>query len=131
MNPQQPALPPAPLALRFGAFLLDESQGRLWRAGQEVTLAPRPFALLCCLVRHANQLLSREALLDAVWGHRHVSGGVLKSAVHVLREALGDDGRSTDCRIESVPRRGYRLVARIESGHVDVADETWSKHRRR
>jgi predicted ATPase/DNA-binding winged helix-turn-helix (wHTH) protein len=114
-------MPAAPWALRFGAFVLDESQGRLMRAGHEIMLAPRPFALLCCLVRHANQLLGRDALLDAVWGHRHVSAGVLKSAVHVLREALGDDGRSDECRIESVPRRGYRLVARVEPVGVQGA----------
>lgn len=101
--------------VRFGVFVLDEQQGRLLRDGREVALAPRSFALLCFLVRHANQLLGREALLDAVWGHRHVSPGVLKTAVHVLREALGEGGRSSECRIESVPRRGYRLVATVEA----------------
>ncbi|HEX5683147.1 MAG TPA: winged helix-turn-helix domain-containing protein [Ideonella sp.] len=111
---QEPPYQPEPLAVRFGAFALDERQGRLLHGGHDIALAPRPFALLCCLLRHPNQLLSREALLDAVWGHRHVSAGILKTTVHTVRDALGDDVRSADCHIETVPRRGYRLVAHVE-----------------
>ncbi len=110
----EPLHRPEPLAVRFGAFALDERQGRLQHGGRVIALAPRPLALLCCLLRHPNQLLSRETLLDAVWGHRHVSAGVLKTTVHTVRDALGDDARSADCRIETVPRRGYRLATRVE-----------------
>ena len=110
----EPPSRPKPLAVRFGAFALDERQGRLLHGGRDIALAPRPLALLCCLLRHPNQLLSREALLDAVWGHRHVSAGVLKTTVYTVRDALGAGARSADCHIETVPRRGYRLVARVE-----------------
>lgn len=57
-----------PVHLRFGEFELDEANAWLLRAGQAVALAPTPFDLLCALARQPGVLLSKDALLDAVWG---------------------------------------------------------------
>lgn len=75
-----------------------------------MALAPTPFTLLCVLARQPGSLVTKDALLDAVWGHRFVSDSVLKTAISDLRKVLGDDPRQPRY-IETVSRRGYRFIA--------------------
>ncbi|SDZ97869.1 winged helix-turn-helix domain-containing protein [Alkalimonas amylolytica] len=65
------------------------------------------------LMVHAGELVSKDDLLEKVWGIRAVSDGRITRVIRVLRVALGDDSR-TPTYIETVPKRGYRLVAPIE-----------------
>jgi len=99
-----------PIRLRFDDFELDEANAWLLRNGKAVALAPTPFNLLCALARQPDALLTKDALLDAVWGHRFVTESVLKTAISDLRTALGDDAREPRF-IKTVPRRGYRFIA--------------------
>ena len=62
-----------PVCARFGPFQLDEANARLSRDGTPLALAPRPFGLLCALVRRPGSLLTKNELLDDVWGHQFVS----------------------------------------------------------
>ena len=103
-----PDLPGA--RLRFDCFELDEADARLARAGEPVALAPKPFAVLCALTRKPDRLVTKNELLDAVWGHRFVTESVLKSAISEVRAALGDDPKQPRY-IETVSRRGYRFIA--------------------
>ena len=96
--------------LRFDHFELDEVEARLMCGGQPVALAPKPFAVLCALARTPQMLVTKNALLDAVWGHRFVTESVLKSAISEVRAALGDDPKRPRY-IETVSRRGYRFIA--------------------
>lgn len=105
-----PQADPAPLLLRFAGFELDEANARLRRDGKAVALAPKALAVLCVLARKAGQLVGKESLLDAVWGHRHISESVLKTTISELRAALGDDARQPRF-IETASRRGYRFIA--------------------
>lgn len=107
--------PPAEqaLRLRFDAFELDEADARLTCAGKAVPLAPKPFAVLCALARTPRTLVTKNALLDTVWGHRFVTDSVIKSAISELRAALGDDPKDPRF-IETVSRRGYRFVAALD-----------------
>src|SRR5689334_10364917 len=98
-----------PLQLRFDPFELDESDARLTRNGRPVALPPKAFAVLCTLARQPGQLVTKDALLDAVWGHRHVSESVLKTMISALRTALSDDAKSPRY-IETAARRGYRFI---------------------
>ena len=97
------------LRLRFDAFELDEADARLTRAGRPVALAPKAFSVLCALARQSGQLMTKDALLDAVWGHQHVSESVLKTIISELRSALSDDARQPRY-IETASRRGYRFI---------------------
>lgn len=106
----EPSLKADVVRLRFDSFELDEVNARLTRAGQPVPLPPRPFAVLCALARTPRMLVTKNALLDAVWGHRFVTDSVLKTAISEVRAALGDDPRQPRC-IETVSRRGYRFIA--------------------
>ena len=101
---------PDPVRVRFGEFELDEANASLVRAGKPLAVAPTPFNLLCALARRPGVLLTKDALLDAVWGHQFVSESVLKTAISDLRTVLGDDPRQPRL-IETVPRRGYRFIA--------------------
>ncbi len=105
------------LRLRFDRFELDESDARLTRDGCAVPLTPRVFAVLCELARAPQVLVTKNALLDAVWGHRYVSDSALKSAISTLRAALADDVKQPRY-IETVSRRGYRFVAAVSTPSV-------------
>jgi len=95
---------------RFDAFELDEANALLLRNGQAVTLAPKPFAVLCALARTPGRLVAKNALLDLIWGHRFVTESVLKTAISEVRAALDDDPKEPRY-IETVSRRGYRFIA--------------------
>ena len=105
---------PNPVKIRFAEFQLDEANACLLCNGEAVALPPTPFKLLCVLAGQPASLLSKDALLDAVWGHRFVSESVLKTAISDLRTALGDDARQPRF-IETVSRRGYRFIAASSS----------------
>jgi DNA-binding winged helix-turn-helix (wHTH) protein len=98
------------LRFRFDSFELDEANARLTRGGRPVPLPPRPFAVLCALARSPGMLVTKDALIDVVWGHRFVSESVLKTAISEVRAALGDDSKQPRY-IETVSRRGYRFIA--------------------
>jgi DNA-binding winged helix-turn-helix (wHTH) protein/tetratricopeptide (TPR) repeat protein len=112
------SMPRPDLQLRFGAFQLDEGNARLSRDGQPVALPPKAFAVLCALAREPGQLVRKGDLLDAVWGHRHVSESVLKTTISELRAALDDDARQPRY-IETASRHGYRFI-----GLADAAPST-------
>ncbi len=69
----------------FGDFELDERNARLLHHGHAVPLSPIPFCLLCTLIREHGVLLTKDELLDRVWGHRFVSASVLKGAISDIR----------------------------------------------
>ena len=96
--------------VRFDAFDLDEPNALLLRDGKAVTLAPKPFGVLCALARRPGSLLTKHALLDDVWGHQFVTDSVLKTAISEVRAALDDDPKQPRY-IETVSRRGYRFIA--------------------
>lgn len=99
----------APLHLRFGPFLLEEADARLSRDGRAIDLVPKAFGVLCHLAARPGRLVTKDELLDAVWGHRHISESVLKSAVKTIRASLGDDAQAPRY-VETVHRRGYRFI---------------------
>jgi len=94
---------------------LDLRTGRVQRGGDRLALEPRTYDLLVHFVQHAGEVLSRDALLDAIWKDVHVGPHSLTQAVLQLRQALGDDPRHPQY-IETVHRRGYRFVARSAAG---------------
>ncbi|MDN3922935.1 ATP-binding protein [Roseateles violae] len=104
----------------FGEFVVDEAEARLQKRGHPVELAPRAFQVLCELLRRAGQLVSKDALLDAVWGHRHINEAALKNIVSQLRHALGDDARES-VYIETVSRRGYRFIAPVSAAPASAS----------
>ncbi len=76
---------------RFDEIVVDPAAHLVLRAGVVQPLEPKAFAVLLALLRHGGELVGRDDLLDQVWGHRHVTPGVLTRAIAQLRHALGDD----------------------------------------
>jgi DNA-binding winged helix-turn-helix (wHTH) protein/tetratricopeptide (TPR) repeat protein len=100
--------------LVFGPFRLDLRDERLWRGPEVVRLHPKSFAVLCCLVTQAGQLVTKEALLATVWPETVVQESVLTVAVRQLRRVLGDRARLPQF-IETVHGRGYRFIAPVSA----------------
>jgi DNA-binding winged helix-turn-helix (wHTH) protein/tetratricopeptide (TPR) repeat protein len=98
--------------LRFDEFELDEENALLTKSGRPVALPPKAFAVLCTLARQPGKLTKKEDLLDAVWGHRHVSESVLKTTISQVRTALSDPAAKPRY-IETASRRGYRFIGVI------------------
>ena len=106
--------------LHFDRFELDETEARLVCASEPVAIAPKPFAVLCALARTPRMLVTKDALLDAIWGHRFVSESVLKSAISEVRTVLQDDPKQPRY-IETVHGRGYRFIAAAVSATARLA----------
>jgi DNA-binding response OmpR family regulator len=114
-RPGRPSIAAA-RCLRSGDLLLDRLARRAWLAGRELTLTPKACALLEYLLMHPDELLSRERLLDAVWGWDYATGTrTVDTRIAELRRALGDDA-TQPCYIETVPGQGYRFVGVVEAG---------------
>jgi DNA-binding response OmpR family regulator len=113
-RPDQPPLASA-WRLHAGELLLDRRSRRAWLGSEEVALTPKAMALLEYLMIHPDELLSRERLLDSVWGWDYPAGTrTVDTRIAELRRSLNDD--PTDPRyIETVPGQGYRFVALVEA----------------
>ncbi|MEO6799764.1 MAG: winged helix-turn-helix domain-containing protein [Rhodanobacter sp.] len=98
----------------FADVQVDVGAHRLTRAGAEVALEPKAFAVLVEFLIHPDQALSRDQLFDAVWGHVYVTQATLNRLVVQLRRALGDDIQSPRY-IKTVRGLGYRFIAPL--GH--------------
>ena len=99
----------------FGTFRLDPVNAQLWRGDQEVTLRRKTFDVLHYLVDHPNQLITKAALLDAVWPNVSVSDSMPAVSIAELRKALGDEARAPRL-IETLHGRGYRFIAKVTTG---------------
>jgi DNA-binding winged helix-turn-helix (wHTH) protein/tetratricopeptide (TPR) repeat protein len=108
------------MRLRFRDLLLDTSAFELTRGGEPVHLEPQAFEVLTYLVDHADRVVSRDELLESVWGSVYVSDSALATRIKEARRALGDDG-TEQWAIRTIHRRGYRFVAPFAiDGDVDV-----------
>ena len=96
--------------LEVGAIVLDATAHEVRRGGQPIPVRPKEYDLLEYFMRHLGQALSRDQILEAVWGYSY-SGGTRTVDVHVrwLREKLeADPGQPT--HILTVRSVGYKFV---------------------
>ena len=97
----------------FDDFVVDLEAWQLLHSGQVVHLEPTVLKLLVFLIENHDRLVSRNELLDTVWGETVVSESALSKAVARLRKALGDDS-SHPRYIETVHSLGYRFIAEVQ-----------------
>src|SRR4051794_25945185 len=99
------------VALAFEPDLeVDLDMFEVRRSGAAVPLEPQAFDVLAYLVTHRDRIVSKEELMDQVWGGRFVSEAAVTSRIKQLRRALGDDGQQQRT-IRTQHGRGYRFVA--------------------
>ena len=113
--------------LSFGAFQFDSEGPLLSKNGSAVPLAPRPLAVLECLLERPGKVVSKQHLMDAVWDGTSVTEDSLVQAINRLRHALGDDPDSPTY-IQTLHRRGYRLIAPVsvvgDGAAAEILDRT-------
>src|ERR1700761_8569309 len=105
---------------QFGTFRLDLRNECVWRGDEQLTLTPRPFAVLRYLVENPQRLVTHDELLEALWPETYVQPQVLRTYVLELRKMLGDDAGNARF-IETVPKRGYRFIAALADSSQSVA----------
>ncbi|MGI9646673.1 MAG: AAA family ATPase [Ilumatobacteraceae bacterium] len=99
---------------RWDDWTLDVPARRLDGPGGSVHVEPQVFDVLAHLVEHRDRVVSKEELLDEVWGDQFVSESALTTRIKSVRRALGDDGR-TQKYVRNVHGRGYQFVGEVGS----------------
>lgn len=107
------------MIIHFDRFELDTEQKLVTGPDGPISLRPQTFAVLCHLIEKAPAVVSRDGLLDAVWGHQATSVSSVAQTIRELRHALGDS--SSEPRLIATRRRlGYQFVGEI---HTPAARE--------
>jgi len=100
--------------IEFENFRLDTEQKQVTGPDGPVNLRPQTFAVLCHLIEQAPAVVSRDQLLDAVWGHQATSVSSVAQTIKELRQALGDS--SSEPRLIATRRRlGYQFIANVRA----------------
>jgi non-specific serine/threonine protein kinase len=92
---------------------IDPANRRLSRGATEVTLEPKAFAVLRLLIDRAGDLVTRDELLDGVWGHRDNTPATLNRVMTLLRRAFDDEAEHPRY-FATVHGSGYRFIGAIE-----------------
>ncbi|WFC41778.1 winged helix-turn-helix domain-containing protein [Pseudoxanthomonas sp. SE1] len=111
-----------PSRLAFDDVVIDFVGRRLMRAGDEQPLEPKAFAVLALLAGSPGRVFTRDELLDAVWGHRHVTQSVLNRIMSLLRQALDEDAQHPRL-LHTVYGIGYRFDLPAAAGIAAVSAE--------
>jgi DNA-binding winged helix-turn-helix (wHTH) protein/Tol biopolymer transport system component len=98
---------------RFADVEVREREFSLIKAGKVLAVEPKAFRVLLLLLRTPQKVISKEELLNAVWGDTAVTEGSLTRCIWLLRRQLGDD-ISEPRFIETVATVGYRFVCKVE-----------------
>ncbi|HEX3498672.1 MAG TPA: winged helix-turn-helix domain-containing tetratricopeptide repeat protein [Stellaceae bacterium] len=106
----------------FGEHVLDPDRRELTRGSEAIAVGPQVFDLLMCLLRNRERVVTKDNLIDAVWGGRIVSESTLTSHINAVRKALGDTGEEQRL-VRTIARRGYRFVGEVrETDASEKAD---------
>jgi pimeloyl-ACP methyl ester carboxylesterase/DNA-binding winged helix-turn-helix (wHTH) protein len=102
-----------PSIYSFGEYELDTRLHELRRANEPLHVEPQVFDVLAHLFAYRDRVVTKEELLDDVWGHRYVAPTTLNSRIKHARQAVGDDGVAQRV-IRTIHGLGFRVVADVE-----------------
>src|SRR5580698_3954576 len=102
---------------RFEEFVLDPRRRSLSHGDSDVSLTPKAFDLLLFLVQKPNRLVTKDELLQAVWGDTFVEEGNLTQYISHLRKTLGDNSEDAHL-IVTIARKGYQFTADVTVAEV-------------
>jgi len=116
----------------IGGFRVDPARNAVAGPDGEVPIEPKIMDVLCLLAAHPGEVLSREAIIDQVWGHAFGADESLTRAISRLRKLFGD-ARTPAQVIETISKRGYRLIAPVsfDEGAPGTALDSPKPRRRR
>lgn len=93
-------------------LIVDPCAHRLECDGHTRQVEPKAYTVLVTLLEQAGNMVDKDTLLDAAWGHRNVTPGVLSHAISQLRHALGDSALHPRY-IATVHTLGYRFIGEV------------------
>ncbi|MEQ8676302.1 MAG: response regulator transcription factor [Aggregatilineales bacterium] len=100
--------------LQCNTLVLDRLARRLRLDDKEITVTPKAFAILEYMLIHPDELITREQLLDIIWGWQNMVGErVVDTRIAELRKVLNDDS-TTPTYIETMPGQGYRFIGEVK-----------------
>jgi serine/threonine-protein kinase len=108
-------------SFNVGDWRVEPERDRISRGSESINLRPQVMELLVYLARHPDRVVSAEELLADLWTGKVVTGGTVYNCVAELRQALADGEDPPGQYIETIPKKGYRLLAPV-TGLSDSAD---------
>jgi DNA-binding winged helix-turn-helix (wHTH) protein len=113
--------------VRFATFEADLDSGELRRNGLKLKLSGQPFQVLAVLLELPGTVVTREELQKRLWPDTFVDfDHNLNAAVNRIREVLGDSAENPRF-VETVPKRGYRFIAPVESNQPKTVQDPIEK----
>lgn len=114
------------MSYRFGEFELDPDRFELRRGGETLAAEPQVLALLLMLAEAGGNLVTKDDIVEKVWGGRIVSDAAITSRIKSARQLLGDDGDKQEM-IRTVRGKGVRFLPDVDGGRApapkaDTAD---------
>lgn len=108
---------------RFNDYVLDIAQFALLHHGRQTDAQPQVLRLLAYLIENRDRVVTRDDLLDKLFGRRVVTDNALTVRIRDVRRAIGDTAKPPSM-IQTVPGVGYRFVVRVEaSSHLSMSDD--------
>src|SRR5688572_23454294 len=101
-----------PVTYEFGPFCFEAARRVLLRDGAPLAVAPKALETLLALIEHRDRVITKDELLQRIWGETIVEEGGLARNISVLRKALGETPEDHHY-IVTVPGQGYRFVAEV------------------
>lgn len=96
----------------FNDYVLDPDRRELRCGDTPIAIEPQVFDLLQYLIHHRDRVVSRDELIESIWGGRLVSESALSTRINAVRTAIGDSGTQQRL-IKTLPRRGIRFVGEV------------------
>src|SRR5262249_44634209 len=110
------------MGYQFQDFVLDSDRRELANGSEAIEVGPQVFDLLLHLVQNREHVVTKDNLIDVVWGGRIVSESTLTSHINAVRKAIGDTGEEQRL-VRTIARKGYRFVGDVrETGESKGAD---------
>ena len=100
----------------FEDYVLDTDRRELRRGSAVIAVQPQVFDLLEYLINNRERVVTKDDMLDAIWGGRLVSESALTTRINAARTALGDNGEEQRL-IRTLPRKGIRFVGVVREVH--------------
>jgi TolB-like protein/DNA-binding winged helix-turn-helix (wHTH) protein/Tfp pilus assembly protein PilF len=114
---------------RLGPWTIVPKHGDITDGAEACRLEPKVMEVLHCLARHAGTLVTKQQLVDEVWAGRPVTDEVIARCISALRSHLHDNHRAPQY-IETIPKRGYRLIAPVQPMATVAGTEAGPRRRR-
>jgi TolB-like protein len=112
------------LLYRFDNFVLDAAKRELRRGNVLVAVEPKAFDVIEYLIANRDRVVSKDALLAAVWNGRITSESALTTCINAARTAIGDSGDEQRL-IRTLPRKGLRFVGDVDQADASVANQAF------